>query len=366
MRTTNSFRLILLPAMLCGALTAAAQSPPDPSADSQAPARKQNNFLIMAPADGVETREVPRVEGPSGARGVFVDSAGARQLQQETEQRNQKLRERLADPKQRAQVRAERIQEVSTRNPDLARVLQLDARTAEQLLSLLADQRISQELGSNPLMMAGRMSSNENSMLPAALEYNQRMSEIQQVIGSKALDDYVAYQESVQQRQSVDELNTALPGAAKLTGKQKDALVSLLQESERRRLENMARNPPGLRGFTDFFSKPREELARSLKVRNITSNEAEALRKETENRELQQRVVQILSPEQAKAFAAQRQADIDSLRAWTQEQRRALGVGPDQPLELPDDQASATRPELTETCNSSSTCKSMKRPSSRP
>jgi hypothetical protein len=200
------------------AFLANAQNPP-PEKESAPPSR--GLFLIPGPG-AVSSTPSSQTEKSDKSTDDAVDLLGVldsdqaeqfnQQFNQQLRQSQAKLREQLADPKQRAQVMSERIEQQRYSLRDLSALLRLDSRTEDKLLALLADQQLSLELQPRSLgMVAPSIERNDgkpyNPTRDEAARYTQRMNEISKVIGATRLDGYVDYQRKLGSRTYVSKFD---------------------------------------------------------------------------------------------------------------------------------------------------------------
>jgi hypothetical protein len=338
-------RLLLGCALWSLSMLAAAQSEPP----EKEPAQRSRGF-ILGPGPGVVSSPAPSkteesgkaTDTPTNSFGV-LGSEETNQYYQRVQQQQAKLRAQLADPEQRAQALAQRIEQQRASNRDLVTVLRLDSRTEDKLIALLADQQLSREL-QPPFYITSASSDGKlyNPMLDDATRYTQRMQEIARIIGAARLDDYVDYERKLGFRTLVMAFDAVLPDEGKLTFEQRNALTDLFYDQS-------YRSNQGFRGFGRLLALNLNasvaERDRRMQIQNIASNERNVSTMEAANRELLERAAAILTPEQTKALAASKQRELDQQRAWTQAQRKALGIAPDETLEdLEDDVAPPSPP----------------------
>jgi hypothetical protein len=234
------------------AFMANAQNPP-PEKESAPPSRG----LFLAPGPGaVSSAASSRTEKSDKSTDDTVNLLGVlssdqtEQFNQQLQERQAKLREQLADPKQRAQVVNERIEQQRSSLRDLIALLRLDSRTEDKLLALLADQQLSQELQPRSFgMVAPSIERNDgkpyNPMRDEAARYTQRMNEIRKIIGTTRLDDYVDYQRKLGSRTYVSKFDAVLPAEGKLTLEQRNALTDLFHDQiYRSHLQPRGLGPP--------------------------------------------------------------------------------------------------------------------------
>jgi hypothetical protein len=283
-----------------------------------------------------------RVSG-SATGNFFLSGSAADQIRldkllQERNHRIQELQRRLADPQQRAKVRGERIQQVRANLPDLSRIAQLDTDSEAKLFGLLADQQLALEMRPNGFAALEPVFTDEPRISADALEHTLLMRDISQELGTKVLDAYLDYLPTARYRIEVEKLQAALPAAAKLGLQQKDGLTTALLAAEEERYERTMLQMPHGFGRDDFGLAGRltaAEFERRSRIQTIVANEAIAVVRREEHRELLARVASLLRPEQLQVLATQLQRDVDSLLRWTRQRRHELGIDPQAQLEAP-------------------------------
>jgi hypothetical protein len=264
------------------------------------------------------------------------------QLVKQAEERRQQLRQQLADPKQRERVRAERLPQVRSMYPDIGRVLRLDPKTEEQLIVVLLDHAIEAELDGRGFSMrsslrasSGVSTSIDEFTMQRAKAYTRRMQELSQAIGAGRLDAFIDYRSSMPHRLRTEAFDTSLPAEHKLSPEQKDAMSLVLTKDTERQMQGW-RN----RGFSRLTSlqpdvATAEERNRSLQMYSLAATERNLERQEIAQREVQEQLATVLTPEQSKVFAQQQQQMLGAQRAWAVQQRSSLGLRADEALDVP-------------------------------
>ncbi len=259
---------------------------------------------------------------------------GQKLVEQMNEQQ-EKLRQQLADPKQRAKLHAERVEMVRRLNPEMARVLRLDEKTEESLLSVLTDQYLDREV-SNPFRStmsfgrdASRASAPNDFNKDQASIYTRQMEQISKVIGAAQIDAYVDYQKSLPGRMRVQQFDSTLSAENKLQPDQKDTMAGIFTDSMQRQVQ-------GFRFGGQMLSTLREtpeEQQRRRQILTLSLNENQLIEQEAANRDLDYRLAPLLTPEQAKAFTMMQEGQLQARRNWAQQMRRDLGLAPDDKIE---------------------------------
>jgi len=346
-----SARLVLGSALLSAVSLVAAQV--DPASPVLVPGQRvilmqraaepapgqDGNTVAAGKSDAEDLDEVPT----TNSIGSF-DETQREQLIKQHDQKRQQLRQQLADPAQRAQLRAERIRQLRAERPDLARVVGMDAKTEERLMELLAERAFASELAPSPFernssSLGFNQGAPGNSSRSPDAEYTRQMSEVAKLLGAVQLERYLDYQQSLWQRSQVEQFDAALPVKDKLNADQKDRMVALLEEQQQSSGQELQiRGWFGLRTFGDP-TQSMQERDRRMAEHNILINERAAADMEIANRNLLERLTAVLTPEQSAVFAKLQQERVTTLRRWTQQERRRRGISPDQVLERPEDAA---------------------------
>ena len=248
---------------------------------------------------------------------LLCTALGAAAQSQQAQTETELLRQALGDPQQRARIRAERIQHARTARPDLATVLHLDARTEEQLFSLLADHQLSIELQAqtDPSMLAVPLP-RSNPLVQRAQEYTQRMRDVGRILGEEKLEAYVNYMKTLMERYRLRDLDSEMPTHAKLTAAQKEALVAVYRE-------HMLRDDVP---WHEQYSDPTFPVQESLLL------EAALMRIERGYLAMVAQVTPLLNSEQARVFSAEAQTVLNQLREARQGEHKAHGAASDEAL----------------------------------
>jgi len=281
---------------------------PDPtlSGEIKSGTPQQPNIMVLQRLDG----------GDSGEPAMQFDAQRAQ------------LREQLADPKQRAAIVKERLLQQRASNPDLARVLRIDAGTEAQLLALLVDQALANELRDGPLSTT-YTGSFTDVLQQEAEDYNQQIGEITKLLGPQRVDAYLDYDRTRTARNRVEDFAAALADPYRLTNEQKDALVALFTAEEARQIRGSWLGMGAGRILRDMSSTQRsvDAIQRRSLLLQIYIDEQMIRQTETADREMLERLPQVLSPEQTRAFGARQARQLAELRARTDVLRRDAGVG---------------------------------------
>ena len=278
-----------------------------PNSDHSAPAPK---FLVLQRSEGRPTGALF-----SGSR-FFSDPS-------QLDERRARLREQLADPKQRELLLKERLVQQRLYNPDLARVLRIDAGIETKLFALLVDQSLAADLRDSPFGSPGA-----DVMQQEAENYDQQIGEITKLIGAARLDAYLDYDRTRAERHRVEAFAASLAEPDRLSAERKEALVALFAEEEARQLrESRLGIGAGqvFRSLPTSLSSPEERQRRGLLLQ-IYLNEQSIRQMEAADREMLERLPQVLSPAQVRAYSEQQAAQLASLRARNEQLRREVGA----------------------------------------
>jgi hypothetical protein len=229
-------------------------------------------------------------------------------------------RQRLADPAQRAQLRAETRASMEAQYPDLAEALALEPAVAAKVIDLLTDHQ---------LQTIERMVSGTGSRLVDLQDYEtRRLDELRKVLGARGLEQYLDYSESFGQRAQVNRLDTRLSAADKLRPEQKQRLMRLFADEAARETEVRHRSHRGrrLRG-PSFAVLSQEELQRESQLLTIAENERAWHRKQAADEAFEQRAAEFLTAAQQSMLAQINREDADSLRRWVESARVEAGPG---------------------------------------
>jgi hypothetical protein len=292
-------------------------------------------LALLGPATTAQVTP-PSATPAISTQAISTQANGARPegLLQQLEDRQQKLRQQLAEPDQRSQFIAERMQQERRSNPDLARVLQIDAPTEQQLLTLLVERQLASDLRDGPYGRPLRRAGTDTAMTDfdalqqQAHEYDQHMRSLGKLLSAAQVDTYLEYLRTRPARVRAEQFNETLPPPIKLSNAQKDALVFVFADPQQRRWDQLTLNSPMLRRAVDAGDATPTQLSRGSRIFNVSLQERMAQRLEVENRELLPRLATILSPAQVKLYAQQRTQQVNSLRDQSRRMRRELALGP--------------------------------------
>jgi hypothetical protein len=237
----------------------------------------------------------------------------------------QQMRARLADPEQREVVRAEHRANLQQLYSDIAEELSLDSATHEALIDLLTDQQMEML----DLIHDQRRREAWMSTQAQVDDQNRKLDDLRAVLGEEGLERYQQYVGTQSERRQVRDVDARLDAADKLSPEQKDRLIVLFREKNRKDL------PPPLPssrmssflesrgpGWTAF----QEDLQRSSQLATIEANEEILQLKEASDRWMADRAAEFLTPTQAAALAKANEAQMETHRQWIEQARAQAGL----------------------------------------
>jgi hypothetical protein len=160
-------------------------------------------------------------------------------------------------------------------------------------------------------------------------DQNRKLDDLRGVLGEEGLERYQQYVGTQSERRQVRDVDARLDAADKLSPEQKDRLIALFREKNRKDL------PPPLPssrmssfldsrypGWTAF----QEDLQRSSQLATIEANEEILQLKETSDRWMADRAAEFLTPTQAAALAKANEAQMETHRQWIEQARAQAGL----------------------------------------
>jgi hypothetical protein len=263
-------------------------------------------------------------------------------MERRYEEDQERLRQQQADPVLRQRDFDARLQALRNGSPDFARVLGIDADTAETLLKLLVDEEIAKQFAPNPFTGLGPrslavMAAQSTARIQReALEYDRQLQAISQIIGATRLDAYLDYTATRTARQQVDQFNRTLPYEMQLSDQQKDTLVSAFAEDAEQRSRRALTRPPmfSLLAGSRVGSGPLAtgDFERRLQIYNLQSEELRLRATEAENRQLLARLAQLLNAEQLERYTQLQEQRLAPVRSRFAQLRTELGIGAEEEL----------------------------------
>jgi len=229
----------------------------------------------------------------------------------------QRMKERLADPEQRAALRAEQRALLVAQNAGVGRALGLDVATEQKLIELLTDQQMKQ------LEQTSMMSAPDAFDLHKhAEEATQRMDALSALLGDSKLERYQEFARAQPARYWVSQFVSRLAPTDKLQPDQEDRLIALKQEqfdaaSEARGPRQALRRPLG---------RPTADAMRSLQLQSVRANENSWRRRQVEVPALEQKAAAFLTPTQLAELSKLHAQEQDSLRRYIESVRAQAGL----------------------------------------
>jgi hypothetical protein len=267
------------------------------------------------------------------------------------------MREKLSDPERRAALRMEHSTALGQMYEDLEAELGIDASTKSKVIELLADAQLAQLESS--FMMQGDM---ESSMQMQADSETRKLQSLRALLGQERLEKLLFYLGTVAERSQAERLNALLPPSEKLQPQQKNKLVQLFLEVNRRVLEEDLQSHMARASLAPMAEMPSQEaLQRRSQLLTIEANEAALRRARRDNPQLETHAAAFLSPIQLKTLQQMHEQHASELRTWIERARLQAGLSPEfsettEPTLIATPAARATLPgeatfELTVTVN---------------
>jgi hypothetical protein len=251
-------------------------------------------------------------QGATGQNRFFVSG-------DEANERMRRTKERLADPEQRAALRAEHRAAVVSQNAGVGRLVDLDPAMEHKLIELLTDMQMER---------LGRMHSFVD-LQEEADEATLRMNALHELLGEEKLARFQDFEMNQSGRYWVGRFSARLAPADKLKPHQEDRLTALKQaqfHSASAALESRRafRRPIG--PLSSFEDMQRE----SQRYVGIESEESWR-RRQVENRALERQARSFLSPTQLAVLSKYQAQEQDNLRAYVESARAEAGLNPNIP-----------------------------------
>jgi hypothetical protein len=263
---------------------------------------------------------------PSPANGEYADNQFVIQSGDAAQHSMQDMRQKLKDPQSRAAFRAQQRSALEGIYADIEQELGIDAATRDKLMDLLVDEQLTQLESS--IEMHRDM---DSSLQKRADAETQRLESLRSVLGQEGLEEFQFYVSTVGERYQVHSFDELLPAAEKLQPEQKNQLVHLFLENNRRAREEPFR-PHMSRAFGPMEGMPsREEMQRQSQLLTIEANEAAWRRAQQETPLLESRASEFLSSGQLSTLQRMNQEKISDLREWIEHARAQAGLSPQIP-----------------------------------
>jgi hypothetical protein len=243
------------------------------------------------------------------------------------------LRERLADPEQRASLRAEHREQLRRFRPDLGEALGIDTDTETALLDMLAEQQLEQlEESRDRLAVSGAGAASawdQQTQMHAAHE-TRRVAALRALLGQDGLERYQAYTRTLVERTQVAQFDERLDSADKLTREQKERLVAVYGEHAARNGAQQRAMSYERRSLIQPLGRPpsAEELRTLSELSTIAANEEIWRQMPAQDRALREDAAAVLTPTQLDALERLQDERAAGLRRWIEQARAAAGLDP--------------------------------------
>jgi hypothetical protein len=250
---------------------------------------------------------------------IFLSEPG------DASQSMQQMRARLADPEQREVVRAEHRANLQQLYSDIAEELSLDSATHEALIDLLTDQQMEML----DLIHDQRRREAWMSTQAQVDDQNRKLDDLRGVLGEEGLERYQQYVGTQSERRQVRDVDARLGAADKLSPEQKDRLIALFKEKNRKDLPPPApvsRMSSLLSSRDPGWAPFNEDLQRESQLATIAANEEILRLRRTSNRWMVEQAAEFLTPTQTSALSKMNEAQTQSLRQWIEKERARAGL----------------------------------------
>jgi len=242
--------------------------------------------------------------------------------------RGAEMRQRLADPVEREQLRLENREHLRRLYPELAEALGVEPAVEEKILDIHTDQQMAhleRFWGSapDPLRHSGSMTDHLEAQRLMNERENQTRQRIRELLGADGYNRYLDYTDSQRERGEVAYFQRFLPVEDRLSASQKQQLMAHLRAQHEAGL--VARRS---RLFDRFGGGPLggpAELAR----RNVEANEDLFRCVQQESRDNLQKASSILTPSQFAVYQQLEQRKVDGQRRHVQQMRVQAGMSPE-------------------------------------
>lgn len=232
--------------------------------------------------------------------------------------------ERLKDPQQRAQLRAEHEAMLRQHYPDMAVELGIDPATEAKVFELMTDEYIA-----NLEQFANR--DYARATQERADAETKRISAMRATLGEEGVRKYEHYLATSYERSLVARLDNLMSPADKLQPEQKRQLIELYGEESRRRNPDRQMQGWSIRPFEQVPDP--EELQRQAQLMTIGANEDSVRAMMAWHPELESRAAQFLSPSQVAVLSRDNQKQLASLKSWIETARVEAGLDPTIPAQ---------------------------------
>ena len=158
---------------------------------------------------------------------------------------------------------------------------------------------------------------------------NRKLDALREVLGEEGLERYQQYVTTPGERRQVREVEARLAAADKFSPEQKDRLIALFKEKNRKDLPPPA--PPSR--MSSFLSSRdpgsptfKEDLQRESQLGTIAANEEILRLRHSSNRWMVEQAAEFLTPTQTSALSKMNEAQTQSLRQWIEKERVRAGL----------------------------------------
>ena len=244
----------------------------------------------------------------------------------------QRMKERLADPEQRAALRAEHRASMQQQYSEAGRVLGLDPAMEHKLIELLTDEQMSQlermYSGARPHFDSyGQVDS-----YGQAQAITRQQDALRELLGEEGLDRFQDYKATLSDRRRVGHFSARLGAGNVLRPDQEERLIALLHEHTKRTIKAMRTQLWSPRWTLERFEgramlSP-EEMQRESQLNTIATNEESWRSKQVANREIEKQAAAFLSPAQLAELVKVHAQEQEGLRRWIESARAKAGMDP--------------------------------------
>ena len=268
------------------------------------------------------TGAMPLAAEPAGEQGEAEENRLRFVTAEPADEIVKPMKERLADPAQRAELRAEQWTSISRQHADVREVLELDAATEQKLIDVLTEQQMKQlELfylrpGGGPFDMQGQADAT-----------TQRMEALRKLLGEDGLDRFERYSASLADRHQVNVFSARLAGD-ELSFDQKERLIALLHERTRRSVDALQSSAWTVRQWQRGEPSSPDEMQRQSLLGAINLNEASWRERAVTNREIQMQAAAFLTPTQLAALSKWHAEEQQRLQRHLESMRAQAGLDP--------------------------------------
>jgi hypothetical protein len=285
---------------------------------------------------GAQAQPAPPTDAPPTAVMLTAEPVFARPPAAATENslvafgagaQSSQLGERLADPAQRALLRAEQRSSLEQSHAGVGRVLGINAATEAALIELLTDQQM-ERMDSFNSRMGGRPAGGESMVHAEAARQTRRIEQLRALLGESRLEQYQAFDRTLGERSQIRTLDARLDAAYKLTPAQMERLIPVYQANNARsrdlsrtRISSQSLLPPPI-----LATPSREELQRHSLLQNISVNESLWRAMPNEHRFVTEAAAPILTEQQLAALTQLHSEQENQLQQRIERMRVQAGL----------------------------------------